>query len=120
MTEGDVEGQVVHLRRLSRKICFYDLIDDAENRICTVMKMDVVGEVLIQKAQKSPESRIRVGDKVRFRGHWDDQDTFQIINYELLESFSKLHPGKVFQSIPPPMKSRGKIKKVRKFVWQIS
>lgn len=109
MTEDHVEGQVVHLRRLSRKICFFDLIDESQNRICTVMKMDVVGEMIIQKAQKSPGSRIRVGDRVRFKGFWEEKETFNIGGYELLESFSKLNPGKVFQSIPPPMESKGKI-----------
>ncbi|KAH8069395.1 hypothetical protein JL721_5953 [Aureococcus anophagefferens] len=67
-------GQVVHRRRLSKKLCFLDVVADGE-RYCLVAKSEVLGVATacgLAGVKKATDAR--AGDVVRAAGVWEDAD----------------------------------------------
>ena len=103
-----LEGQVVHKRKKSRKICFYDVVQQGTGeRRGAVMKSWVCGEAEMARAQCGADGRIRVGDVVKFHGRTEeDSDLFDICKFEMVSRFSEAFPGKTFQPLPPSGSSK--------------
>ncbi len=102
--EEELEGRVVHIRSVSAKMCFYDVLidDNASLRRTALMKSWVCGTDTLELARKGrEEARIHVGDKVRFEGRKEEGGVFEVVNFAVVASFRKHNPGKTFTSIPP-------------------
>jgi len=117
--EVKIEGQVVHIRKLSNKIAFFDveqtLLDgepkdpvdsDQEpdvlpQRICVVLKTWNCGEDVMEQAVKTGQ-RIHVGDFVAFSGAFEDEKTFGAKSFEVLSYWASQNPNLVFEAKPPP------------------
>ena len=104
--EAKVEGQVVHIRKLSKKIAFFD-IEQTKNseaspqRICIVLKTWNCGEEVMEQAVKTSQ-RIHVGDFVAFSGTSEDEKTFGAKSFEILSYWASHNPNVVFEAKPPP------------------
>jgi len=123
--EVKTEGQVVHIRKLSKKIAFFDIeqtllgdkLDDAVNsdeepetlpqRICVVLKTWNCGEDVMEQAVKTGQ-RIHVGDVVAFSGAFEDEKTFGAKSFQVLSYWSSNNPNLVFEAKPPPDQDRDK------------
>ena len=117
--EGKIEGQVVHIRKLSKKIAFFDIEKtilgekpkDAENydqepkRICVVLKTWNCGEEVMEQAVKTGQ-KIHVGDFVAFAGAFEDENTFGAKSFEVLSYWASHNPNLVFEAKPPPDHNR--------------
>ena len=106
-------GQVVHIRNVSKKLMFIDMIEklkiqdsitDLSNlkRITVIMKYTTCGEKLISDARAS-NSKIHVGDIVQFLGEFEDNNkqTFLPSAFEILSRWKEKNPNTSFVSIPP-------------------
>ena len=106
-------GQVVHIRNVSKKLMFIDIIEklkiedsitDLSNlkRITVIMKYTTCGEKWISDARTS-NSKIHVGDIVQFLGEFEDNNnqTFLPSAFEVLSRWKEENPNTSFASIPP-------------------
>ena len=93
--EVRIQGQVVHIRKLSKKIAFFDIeqsdrLEETEHsdemngktRKCVVLKTWNCGEEVMEKAVKTNQ-RIHVGDFVAFTGSYENDSTFCAENFEI-------------------------------------
>ena len=76
--EARLVGQVVHRRRLSKKLCFLDVVADGE-RYCLVAKSEVLGvPTACGLAGVKKATDVRAGDVVRAAGVWEDAATLVV------------------------------------------
>ena len=113
--EVRIQGQVVHIRKLSKKIAFFDIEHsdglekteysdemNVKTRKCVVLKTWNCGEEVMEKAVKTNQ-RIHVGDFVAFTGSYEKNDsTFCAENFEIKIYWTSQNPGIVFEAKPPP------------------
>ena len=117
--EVKIEGQVVHIRKLSKKIAFFDieltpLDEKPENavpsdqeletvplRLCVVLKTWNCGEDVMERAVKTGQ-RIHVGDFVAFSGVYEDEKTFGAKSFKVLSYWAAQNPNSFFEAKPPP------------------
>ena len=108
---------MVHIRKLSKKIAFFDIeqtllgdkpenkISDGEpetlsQRVCVVLKTWNCGEDVMEQAVKTGQ-RIHVGDLVAFSGAFEDKKTFSAKSFEVLSYWASHNPNLVFEAKPP-------------------
>lgn len=90
-------GRVVHKRSLSKKICFFDVLVNEEERRTVVFKIWHCGEDLMQKMLKG-QDRIHVGDEIEFEGRFETDHDFEVDAYKILSKDSSFAP------LPPSVK----------------
>ena len=104
MTESEIEGLVVHIRKTSKKLAFFDVEpevtrDSGRGRVTVVLKAWESGEAIVRAVRG--ETKIHLGDKVSFKGYFEDEDTFCALDYQILSLWSERCPDKTFQPKPP-------------------
>ena len=125
--EMKIEGQVVHIRKLSKKIAFFDIektlldgktkdtgnSDQEAARICVVLKTWNCGEDVMERAVKTGR-KIHVGDFVAFSGASEDEKTFSAKSFEVTSYWASQNPNLVFEAKPPPDHNRNDKKRKEK------
>eukprot|EP00092_Neocalanus_flemingeri_P015598 GFUD01016886.1.p1 GENE.GFUD01016886.1~~GFUD01016886.1.p1 ORF type:complete len:376 (+),score=90.30 GFUD01016886.1:46-1173(+) len=116
--DSSLSGTVVHIRKISKKILFFDIEnqDLAENpcstdhssihmtstplkRTTVVLKSWECGESIVLATRS--KSKIHVGDEVSFKGYFENEDTFSAKTYNIDQLWSLKSPGAVFLPKPP-------------------
>ncbi|KAK7254541.1 hypothetical protein SO694_000114112 [Aureococcus anophagefferens] len=95
-------GQVVHRRRLSKKLCFLDVVADGE-RYCLVAKSEVLGvATACGLAGVKKATDVRAGDVVRAAGVWEDAATLVVDGrLDVVDRWDTAARGP-FAPVPPP------------------
>ena len=109
----DLIGQAVHIRNVSKKLMFIDILEKVPNenmddvvsnypRTTVMLKYTLCGEKLMNVAQTS-SSKIHVGDIVQFLGAYENEHnkTFIPSSFKIVSTWKEAHPNKSFRSIPP-------------------
>ena len=112
--EHNLSGQVVHIRKVSKRLCFIDLLrrdkdssEDADGdrasgkRCCAILKSWICGDVVMSSALRG-ESKIHCGDKVVFAGKMDETGHLLVTSYHITNRWKDSRPGEHFSPIPPP------------------
>lgn len=122
MGSKHVTGQIVYIRKLSKKIAFFhietlaeskfdeeeeqdedeeenDAEDEEEVRVTVVMKSWVAGPVLERAVRGGV--KLHCGDQVKFIGEWEDEVTFSAEEYSMMAAWSVTSPLKPFLPRPP-------------------
>jgi len=99
----DIDGQAVHIRKVSKNIVFLDLIDQNEKRISVAIKSWESGELLMRMTRG--KDKIHVGDKVSISGYFEENGEFSALNYSVIELWAALSPSQPFIPIPPSTNS---------------
>jgi hypothetical protein len=105
--QASLRGQVVHMRKVSKKLFFYDVLDDDGGRRCVVMKSWICGEPEMKRASRG-DNKIHCGDKMVFSGLYEEDDT-QILaakTYSIVERWAESNQTLQFQPIPPAASSK--------------
>jgi len=122
--EATISGTVVHIRKISKKLAFFDIeISELESnvdslketinnetlksnatrdRLTIVFKSWECGEDIVL-ATRSKE-KIHVGDVVNFMGYFEDDTSFSAKSYRIKDLWSSKNPGVDFIPKPPPDK----------------
>lgn len=106
MIESEIEGVVVHIRKTSKKLAFFDvepkvIRDSDRDRVTVVFKAWECGETIVRAVRG--EAKIHLGDGVCFRGYFEDEDTFCAQDYQTVSLWSERCPDKTFQPKPPEL-----------------
>ena len=108
MTDVEISGTVVHIRKVSRKLVFFDIIigdTDAkkDRRQAIVVKAWAPGSPeLVARINRGPD-KLHGGDVVRVRGSYEAlAGDFAAADYDVTERWSARHPTQTFSPIPPP------------------
>jgi len=111
---NSVSGTVVHIRKVSKKIAFFDvepsdsdkqdkrLVENgsiSEGRITIVIKSWEAGDNLSRSI--SSKNKIHVGDLVTFRGYFENRISFSAKTYVIDQLWSNISPGVNFLPKPP-------------------
>ena len=125
MSEKILKGQIIHKRKLSKKLIFLDIepndvyhetnhstnrddnvvihendkSDNQKERITIVLKSWDCGEDIFRKATQGSQ-KIHVGDEVSFTGKFEDLKTFSAKFFKVDKYWSAANPGTNF--IPKP------------------
>ena len=102
MTENEIEGMVVHIRKTSKKLAFFDIepkVIRDRDRVTVVFKAWECEESIVRAVRG--EAKIHLGDNVCFRGYFEDGDTFCAQDYQIVSLWSERCPDKTFQPKPP-------------------
>ena len=113
--EHNLAGQVVHIRKVSKRLCFVDVFrqdegnprggDDvgqaARKRCCAILKSWVCGDGVMGSALRG-ESKIHCGDNVEFSGKMDETGHLVVSSYHISNRWKDSRPGEHFLPIPPP------------------
>ena len=117
-----VTGQIVYIKKLSKKISFFhietlteskfdgeeeqdeveeenDAEGEEEVRVTVVMKSWVAGPVLERAVRGG--GKLHCGDQVKFTGEWEDEVTFSAEEYSMLAAWSVTSPLTPFLPRPP-------------------
>ena len=110
--EMDLIGQAVHIRNVSKKLMFIDILEKLRSediyqnilnskRITVMMKYTICGQNVINNARTS-NSKIHVGDVVKFAGAFEtnDQKIFIASSFNILTRWIEINPNKHFDPIP--------------------
>lgn len=118
--EYKLAGQVVHIRRVSKRLCFIDLFCEDEGssqglesrgddvsgasrrRSCAILKSWVCGDGVMSSALRG-ENKIHCGDNVVFSGKMDETGHLLVSSYHFINRWKDSRPGEQFLPIPPPM-----------------
>ena len=99
-----VTGNVVHIRKTSKKLAFFDIeVPPSDVRKTVVLKSWETLEIL-SRAVKGKE-KIHLGDEVNYTGYWETDSVFCALNYDLVKLWSEKEPGTSFVPRPPPQKN---------------
>ena len=108
-------GQVIHIRKISKKLMFIDVRCEVNPRKTVVFNSWDSGPQLIVEATRS-KSKIHVGDTVVFRGEVDSKDS-QLLScrsYSIIKSWFSENPEMAF--IPkPPEKNAERVEGICKY-----
>jgi len=111
---NSVSGTVVHIRKVSKKIAFFDvepsnsdkqdkgIVENdsiSEGRITIVFKSWEAGDILSRSI--SSKNKIHVGDVVTFRGYFENRTSFSAKTYVIEQLWSNISPGVNFIPKPP-------------------
>ena len=112
--EHNLAGQVVHIRKVSKRLCFVDVFSqdegdprgddvgqDTRKRCCAIFKSWVCGDGVMSSALRG-ESKIHCGDNVVFSGKMDETGDLLVSSYYLVNRWKDSRPGEHFLPIPPP------------------
>ena len=110
--EMDLIGQAVHIRNVSKKLMFIDILEKLQSedmyqnilnskRITVMMKYTICGQNVIDSARTS-NSKIHVGDVVKFAGAYEtnDKQIFIASSFNILTRWIEINPNKHFDPIP--------------------
>ena len=115
MSLTNITGTVVHIRKVSRKLLFFDIIlvesdggekgGGGETRQTVVFKA-WTGPELVDRANRGPD-KLHVGDLVHVTGCWEataagSPGEFAASNFSVTERWAARHPSESFRPIPPP------------------
>jgi len=121
MMQSSISGTVVHIRKISKKLAFFDIensdfeiTSDPQNetsseesfnnkleieRVSVVFKSWECGENLVLAI--SSKEKIHVGDIVNFCGYFENKVTFSAKSYKIQQLWSSHNPGVDFIPKPP-------------------
>ena len=103
MNDSEIEGTVIHIRKTSKKIAFFDIepkvTQDDRDRVSVVFKAWESGESIVRAVRG--ETKIHLGDELSFRGYSETADSFCALQYRILTRWSERCPGRAFQPRPP-------------------
>ena len=121
MQSSIISGTVVHIRKISKKLAFFDIentecerpsdstnkiiieesLDSnlAAERVSVVFKSWECGDNLVRAI--SSKEKIHVGDIVHFCGYFENKETFSVNSYEIKQFWSSISPGEDFIPRPP-------------------
>ena len=97
--EKNVKGQIVHIRKVSQKIAFFDVIDGTGKRITVVVKRWESGDLLTRITRGG--EKVHVGDEVYFSGYFEKSGDFSAQNCVVLVLWSSENSNVPFVPIPP-------------------
>ena len=104
MMRDSVSGTIVHLRKTSRKLVFFDIeIPPGDRRKTVVVKSWETPEIL-SRAVKGKD-KIHLGDVIEFQGYHENDSVFSASNYEIVTLWSVTNPELNFTPRPPPQKN---------------
>eukprot|EP00088_Acartia_fossae_P050720 TRINITY_DN5684_c0_g1_i1.p1 TRINITY_DN5684_c0_g1~~TRINITY_DN5684_c0_g1_i1.p1 ORF type:complete len:372 (+),score=65.54 TRINITY_DN5684_c0_g1_i1:818-1933(+) len=108
MTDCQVTGQIVHMRKLSKKIMFVDILASSdgghESRKTAVFKFWTLPPDTWSRCNRGTD-KLHVGDIVQFYGlnEVDNADSMlSAQDYKILSLWRDISDGKPFVPIPPP------------------
>jgi len=107
MCETVLCGQIVHMRKLSKKMMFIDIFcvdTDNKDRQSLAIKFWSLPDGLWDRVNRG-DDKLHVGDIVKFVGHWE-QDLFSVRDYSLSSKWSQCHTETAFVPIPPPSSNK--------------
>ena len=100
--EVNIRGQIVHIRKVSKKMMFVDIFVTEEGvgdcRRSLLFKFWETPD-LRDRSSKGPE-KLHVGDIIACTG-LSDNETFIVRNYNFIEKWSEMFPGETFLPKPP-------------------
>ena len=103
MNDSEIEGTVIHIRKTSKKIAFFDIepkvTQDDRDRVSVVFKAWESGESIVRAVRG--ETKIHLGDELSFRGYSETADSFCALQYRILTRWSERCPDRAFQPRPP-------------------
>ena len=102
--DDTVSGVVVHIRKSSKKLAFFDVETgekEEKKRITVVFKTWECKDLLL-KAIKG-DKKIHVGDNVSFKGYPESETEFCVLEYQILQLWSETNPGVNFIPRPPEL-----------------
>ena len=121
--ECNFSGQVVHIRKVSKRLCFVDFFcqdgdlnvkpnysedvprDFSSRKRCSaIFKSWVCGGGVMSSALKG-ETKIHCGDSVLFSGRVDETGDLIAEHFTILNRWKDCQPGQHFLPIPPPPKT---------------
>ena len=103
MMRDSVSGTIVHLRKTSKKLVFFDIeIPPGDLRKTVVVKSWETPEIL-NRAVKGKE-KIHLGDVIEFKGYHESDSVFSALNYEIRSLWSTRCPELSFTPRPPEQK----------------
>ncbi len=97
-------GQIVHIRRVSKKLHFFDLLvrtdigESEQRRYTAVVKAWVCGEEELKRASRG-EDKIHCGDKVTFTGTVEDAE-ITVTTFRHVKRWANISSGQQFKPIP--------------------
>ena len=101
MMRDSVSGTIVHIRKTSKKLVFFDIeIPPRDLRKTVVVKSWESPEIL-SRAVKGKD-KIHLGDVIEFKGYNENDSVFSALNYEILTLWSAKSPDLNFTPRPPP------------------
>ena len=102
---GDsITGTVVHIRKTSKKLAFFDIeISQSDLRKTVAVKSWESPESL-SRAVKGKD-KIHVGDQIEFRGYQETELVFCAVSYDIVELWSDKNPQISFVPRPPEQKN---------------
>jgi hypothetical protein len=114
MSDTEIAGTVVHIRKVSRKLVFFDVIvvdeEGGEHRHTVVLK-SWIGPDLVDRANRGPD-KLHVGDLVRVIGCREKETEcgsggdFAATDFSVTERWSARHQKESFCPIPPKLATR--------------
>lgn len=107
MCDTELCGQIVHMRKLSKKMMFIDVFcvdSDEKDRQTLAIKFWNLSDEMWDRVNRG-QNKLHVGDVVKFFGHWE-QDLFSISDYNFLSKWSQCSTDTAFTPIPPPSTSK--------------
>ena len=103
MMRDSVSGTIVHMRKPSKKLVFFDIeIPPSDLRKTVVVKSWETPEIL-NRAVKGKD-KIHLGDVIEFRGYHESDSVFSAQNYEIRTLWSSMSPELNFIPRPPEQK----------------
>lgn len=107
MSQVLVVGTVVHIRKMSKKISFFDVLKQSETpsemppRVTVVLKLWVCGQKVMDDARSGP-GKIHAGDVVSFTvASATFEDAFEALDFKIERRYADHSGGKAFVPIPP-------------------
>lgn len=109
MSEMEIlSGQIVHIRKLSKKMMFVDIFVINNNEVTVdkqrkkmVFKFWDLPSTMWDRTNRGKD-KLHVGDTASFHGGWQD-DLFSVSSYDFITKWNEVNTtGKAFTPIPPP------------------
>jgi hypothetical protein len=103
MSNVEISGTVVHIRKVSRKLVFFDIVQNvADTTRQTVVLKFWNGPELVNRANRGPD-KIHVGDVVKVIGCREEGGDVAATDFSVTDRWSDSHSTETFCPIPPPV-----------------
>merc|ERR1719204_2662589 len=98
LSSTTVEGRVLHIRSVSKKLLFVDI--EIDGRVECVFKSSVCGDACMFRARKTSH-KIHPGDVIKVQGSRTKENEVLVKDFTVLQRWSDHHSGVPFRPLPP-------------------